>query len=112
MTPDLIDLWRRSPLSRKPRLGRVLSVADRSEVPDPLPRHAIVLSGSPPKWAILACPCGHGHTIELNLTNPRRPTWTVAHNGAATIHPSIDIQDPTRRCHFWLRQGRVHWTHR
>lgn len=112
MTPRLIDRWRRSLFSRSPRLSSVLRVPSRSEVPDPLPRRAVVLIGSPPKWAVLSCPCGAGHTIDLNLGNRGTTRWIVQRDMPPSIHPSIDVQDPVGRCHFWLRDGRVRWVQR
>lgn len=112
MTTGLIDWWRRSRFSRSPRLNGVLHVATRSEIPDPLPRRSVVLVGSPPKWAILKCPCGGDHDIDLNLGNPGAPRWSIQDDKRVSIRPSVDVQDPDGRCHFWLRDGRVRWVHR
>lgn len=95
----------------KPRIDRLVSVADRGGLPELLdPRCVYVLGTTKAKWAILDCPCGRGHTIELNLANPARTCWKVTTNkaGRPSIHPSIDYQGQPR-CHYWLRDGRVHW---
>jgi hypothetical protein len=109
LTGRFIDGWRRSPLSRHPRFPKVATMATRADVPAPLPRRMIIVVGTPPKWALLPCPCGTGHTINLNLANPKASRWHITEGPPATITPSIDVQDPTGRCHFWLRQGRVDW---
>jgi hypothetical protein len=95
----------------KSRIDRLVSVADRSELPELLdPRCVYVLGSAKPKWALLDCPCGRGHTIELNLAHPARTRWKVTTNpsGQPCIHPSVDYQGQPR-CHYWLRDGRVHW---
>jgi Family of unknown function (DUF6527) len=60
------------------------------------------------KWAVLACPCGTGHTIDLNIGNDGIPMSRVL----GAVSPSIDVQDPAGRCHFWVRNGRVEWVQR
>jgi hypothetical protein len=109
VTGRLVDCWRRTPLSRHPRLTGYQTVPTRTDVPDPLPRRRIVLVGTPPKWAVFACPCGTGHTIELNLAHPARSRWKLADRGRPTICPSIDVRRTLRACHFWVRHGRVTW---
>lgn len=84
-------------------------VPSRSELPRTLPRRQLILIGKPAKWAVLACPCGRDHAINLNLGNIGTSRWTVSRDEGVTITPSIDVQDATGRCHFWLREGRVHW---
>ncbi|GAB2731699.1 DUF6527 family protein [Nocardioides pakistanensis] len=95
----------------KSRITRVIIVADRAELPEDLhPRCVYVLGATTPKWALLDCPCGRGHTIELNLANPARTRWKVTTNnsGQPSVHPSIDYQGEPR-CHYWLKNGRVQW---
>ncbi|MGH9280046.1 MAG: DUF6527 family protein [Acidimicrobiales bacterium] len=88
---------------------RVMAVSGHSDVPSQLPRRKIVLVGSPPKWAVMACPCGHGHRIDLNLAHGDRARWSVESHKRPWISPSVDIKNPARRCHFWLRDGQIHW---
>ncbi|MHB1775729.1 MAG: DUF6527 family protein [Acidimicrobiales bacterium] len=63
-----------------------------------------------PKWIVFWCPCGHGHRIELDAHVTHRPSWAVTFDGSGrpTISPSVDVQ-ADRRCHFWVRHGRVTW---
>ncbi len=109
LTNWAIAAWRRTPLSRRPRFSRTVACSSRGGVPDSLNQRELYLIGQPAKWAILACPCGTGHTIDLNLANPQTTQWQVEGAAVPTLHPSIDVRDPTGRCHFWLRGGRVHW---
>lgn len=108
----VVRAYRRALNTRaKPRIDRLVGVADRSGLPDLLdPRCVYILGTTKAKWAILDCPCGRGHTIELNLANPARTRWKVTTNqsGQPCIHPSVDYQGQPR-CHYWLRDGRVHW---
>lgn len=95
----------------KSRVNQVVVLADRSGLPEHLdPRCVYVLGATTPKWALLDCPCGRGHTIELNLANPARTRWQVTTNntGQPSVHPSIDYRG-NPRCHYWLRDGRIHW---
>lgn len=95
----------------KSRVNQVVVLADRSGLPEQLdPRCVYVLGAATRKWALLDCPCGRGHTIELNLANPARTRWKVTTNntGQPSIHPSIDYRG-NPRCHYWLRDGRIHW---
>jgi hypothetical protein len=95
----------------KSRITRVIAVAGRAELPEDLhPRRLYLLGATTPKWALLDCPCGRGHTIELNLVNPERTRWTVTTNetGRPSVHPSIDYQGQPR-CHYWLKDGRIQW---
>ena len=93
------------------RITNIITVASRAELPEDLhPRCIYILGGKTPKWALLDCPCGRGHIIELNLTNPARTRWKVTSNevGQPSVHPSIDYQAQPR-CHYWLKDGRIHW---
>lgn len=95
----------------KARINQVVVLADRSGLPEHLDTQCLyVLGEATPKWALLDCPCGRGHTIELNLANPARTRWRVKTNntGQPSVHPSIDYRG-NPRCHYWLRDGRVHW---
>lgn len=78
----------------------------RTHLPHRLRPHVIYVVGEPPKWAVLRCPCGAGHRIDLALA-PHGP-WSVDDQETPTLHPSIDVREDVR-CHFWLRSGRVTW---
>lgn len=93
------------------RLTRVVVLhGGRNELPTTLNPKRVYQLGNPGKWAVLTCPCGRGHLIELNLAHPDRARWTITSNGDGlpSLAPSIDFKG-TRRCHFWLRNGRIRW---
>lgn len=108
----LIDRWRRI-VPGHPRIRRTIFYASHAELPDTLPRRQLSLVGGDhrsAKWAVFACPCGTGHRIAVPLSGQRSATWrvTVDATGRPTLWPSIDSH-ADRRCHFWLRNGKVHW---
>lgn len=88
--------------------------AERHNLPS-LPRaNEIAIAGTPenPKWALLDCPCGRGHTILLPMSSSKDPHWTMTLNDQQnpSFSPSIDRnRDQEQRCHFWIRNGEVHW---
>jgi hypothetical protein len=111
MKTRLIDWWRRRRWTSA-RYSRTVFYDRQEHLPSVLPRRAVAIIGSVerPKWAVFACPCGHGHNISINLSRRRLPYWTFEDEGRGpTMHPSIDAKDPERRCHFWVREGRVRW---
>lgn len=112
VTSRAIDAWRRGPLSRRPLIRGSIKLDSRVDVPLTLPRQRLMLIGEPSKWAVMTCPCGRGHDINLNLANAGAPQWRVTDTRRPSLSPSIDVQDPAGRCHFWLRNGRVHWVQR
>ncbi len=111
LTARLINLarrWRRSPPAR---FTRVIDVASRDLLPTRLHPRRVYVIGSPAKWAVLDCPCGHGHQIQLNLAHTDRVQWSLhlTDRGHPSLAPSVDVR-ASRRCHFWLRNGIVDWT--
>ena len=100
-------------LRRRPRakLIRLVTLASRSDLPADMNPRRLYQLGEPGKWAVMTCPCGRGHAIELNLMHAGRAQWRVdseSGGGAPSLRPSVDVQ-AERRCHFWLRDGRVRW---
>lgn len=93
---------------------RVIGVAEGAdEIPEELPRNAAVLvqTQAKKKWIAFDCPCRNGHRIMLNLDEGRVPYWqlTVAPFGRLSIAPSVDSHFGFRRCHYFIRNGRVIW---
>lgn len=106
----LIDRWRRLRLSA-PRIDQIAHYPQVGDIPEDLDRHTLALAGpnEAPKWAALACPCGHAHRLVVSLQASHRPHWRLASGGdGPSLYPSIDSA-AERRCHFWLRDGRAHW---
>lgn len=95
------------------RRWRLVGVVDDADaIPDRLPPRGVVLVGPPdrPKWAAFDCPCGVGHRILLNTDPARRPAWRVTLDGRhVTLAPSVDFVGATKRCHYFVRHGRIQW---
>lgn len=58
------------------------------------------------EMAALACPCGCGHRVMLNLLDQHH---LVIEGGLPTITPSILVSDASCLSHFFLQNGRVVW---
>ena len=113
MTGPIVDWWRRRRWSR-PRLPRQANVAAMSLLPQRLSRRTLYVVGQAdrPSWAVFPCPCGTGHTVQVNLDPDRpQPAWTITGGRrGASLQPSIDVHGERRRCHYWLRDGAIQWT--
>ena len=105
-------------LRERLRLVPVLRLAGMSphvlDVPDVLKQGEVVLVGedpTQPQWLAFDCPCRRGHRLLINLSQSRRPRWTLHHDDRerVSLHPSVDSFSEVGRCHFWLRRGRVAW---
>jgi hypothetical protein len=105
-----LSWWEWLPFRRARIVGRVESA---DEIPDRLPRNGavIVVSGGLIKWIGFDCPCRKGHRVLLNTDPGRRPAWTVSTSptGTLSIVPSIDFHEGQRRCHYFVRNGRIIW---
>lgn len=91
---------------------RVIATVDAGdEIPASLPyKSAILVSlGGTPTWIAFDCPCRRGHRIMLNLYPGRSPAWALQAHRRLTLSPSVDDSTRDRRCHFFLRRGRVEW---
>jgi len=106
----LVEFWRRLRLTAHPAVRRAIRVEHRGALPPTLLPRRLYLVGYPPKWAILRCPCGREHDIQLNLLNAERARWAVEFDDRQrpSLAPSVDVR-AERRCHFWLIHGRVRW---
>ena len=103
-----IAWWQWLPLWRWRIVGGTESA---DEVPDRLPRNAVTLVGDPrrAKWIIFDCPCRTGHRIMLNADTGRKPYWTLNGTPSLTISPSVDYRGAQRRCHYFIRDGKIIW---
>jgi hypothetical protein len=106
----LIDWWRRNHRNAA-RINRVRNYPSAADVPAQLGRHVIAIAGDPPSWAVLQCPCGTGHRLNIRLrSHGNAPVWQISKTDSGpSLRPSIDSDAPDRRCHFWLEKGRVRW---
>ncbi|MGO8990130.1 MAG: DUF6527 family protein [bacterium] len=103
-----ISWWQWLPVFRW-RIVAVVESAD--DIPQQLPRNGAVLVGPRrhPKWIAFDCPCRNDHRIMLNTDKNRSPFWTTTVQGSLTISPSIDSFHSNRRCHYFVRKGRIKW---
>jgi hypothetical protein len=58
------------------------------------------------EMAALACACGCGHRVMLNLLDQHQLTIT---EGVPTVSPSILVSDAPCLSHFFVREGQVEW---
>ncbi|WP_409996299.1 DUF6527 family protein [Rhizobium leguminosarum] len=106
--PMKIAWWHWLPFQR----WRIVGESDSAdEIPDRLPRNGVALVGDTEwaKWIVFDCPCRKGHRIMLNADPGRKPCWTLNQTKPVTISPSIDFRDSQRRCHYFIRSGRILW---
>lgn len=103
-----IRWWQWLPIWRWRIVGRTQSA---DEIPDQLPRNAVALVSDArrTKWIIFECPCRTGHRIMLNADSTRRPYWTLNLSPRLTISPSVDYRGTDRRCHYFIRNGKILW---
>jgi hypothetical protein len=108
---ERLRIWWRGRRWSHPRIGHVSYYASQADVPERLAADTLAVVGlaKRPKWAILACPCGRGHRLAVNLSRSRLPYWRLTVDaGGPSLFPSIDFDDGYR-CHFRLQNGAVHW---
>jgi len=103
-----IAWWKWLPFQRWRIVGEAESA---DEVPDRMPRNGVALVGEldRAKWIVFDCPCRTGHRIMLNADAGRKPYWTLNQVKPLTISPSIDFRGSHRRCHYFIRSGRIVW---
>jgi len=103
------QLFRRLLPGRKWHVAMQVDAAD--ELPTNIPALSAVMVGTPaaPGWLAFDCPCNTGHRIMLNLDWRRSPYWRVTNTRRLTIKPSVDSCRPERRCHYFVREGKVKW---
>jgi hypothetical protein len=93
------------------RVVEIVEFAD--EVSARLPRNGVALVGSTGalKWVVFDCPCRSGHRIMLNMDPVRLPFWHVdaRQTRKLTVMPSVDYADNVRRCHYFVRRGKIVW---
>ena len=102
-----LRLWRWLRPGRAP-----WAIALVDEPPDEPRSRTVYLAGERGHlWcAALACPCGCGDVILLNLLTEVRPCWAVKKHpdGTVSIEPSVWRQKGCRS-HFFVQRGRIAW---
>jgi hypothetical protein len=99
-------------LTDQPPLFCLGQVESADEIPEKLPRNTAVVVGetSRLKWIAFDCPCQSGHRIMLNLDRGRSPFWQLSPvGGPLSLSPSVNYHDGHRRCHYFIRNGKVDW---
>lgn len=87
-------------------------VEDFTDAQSPGQREILVVGNrQKPKWAVLQCPCGCGHVLNVNLMGSRWPHWRLkfSSNGTLTLWPSLSVRDAMCRSHFFVRENAVIW---
>jgi hypothetical protein len=70
----------------------------------------VVERGQRARWIVMACPCGCGERIEVNLSRARHPAWEITpHGDAVSLYPSLWVSSDKCGSHFWIRDNRVLW---
>lgn len=108
------ERWLNRPevLALPQRFKRVRYFEDFCDAQAPLDDEAHVVGTlERPKWAVLSCPCGCGHVLNVNLMRTVRPSWnmTVHGDGTLTLLPSLWVRDAACRSHFFLFRSRIVW---
>jgi hypothetical protein len=106
-----ISFWQWIPLPWR-RWRVVTRVTAGDEIPEHLPRRGMAVAGSAsiPSWIAFDCPCPNDHRLMLNLSHARRPYWQVSNlDKGVSLNPSVDAWTDGRRCHFWLKNGKIKW---
>lgn len=88
-----------------------IEVENVDELPNRIQgRSAVVVADAGTnKWLVFDCPCRTGHRVMLNIDSRRRPMWKLTSTTPLTVSPSVDVLRPERRCHYFVRQGRIEW---
>lgn len=110
LTYRMIDWWRRH-RRHAPKIHRIRRYPSTAALPAQINRHVLAVAGDPPAWAVMECPCGHGHRLQVRIRPHRDATvWALTDGaGRPSLRPSVDFKSPEMRCHFWLDRGRVRW---
>jgi len=104
------QLWHR--LLREPKWQRVYLMRRVHDEPDRCDLGILyVIEDTGRPWAAaMACPCGCGAPLHMNLIPDAKPVWTlkIEADGAPTLAPSVWRRDGCHS-HFFVRRGRIEW---
>ncbi|WP_271528072.1 DUF6527 family protein [Bradyrhizobium sp. CCBAU 25338] len=104
--------WLPQWLTDQPPLYCIGQVESADEIPEKLPSNTAVVVGdaSRLKWIAFDCPCRSGHRIMLNLDRGRSPFWQLSTvEGTLSLSPSVNYHNGRRRCHYFIKNGKVDW---
>lgn len=107
---SLLSFWRRLPLPWR-RWRVVETVSSGADIPETLGRRTAVLVAvaDRPTWVAFDCPCSEHHRVMLNLDIGRRPHWRLLDGKRLTLAPSVDEIRGSKRCHYFVRRGKIEW---
>ncbi|MEZ2370960.1 DUF6527 family protein [Arthrobacter sp. RCC_34] len=114
MSHNVIRRWLRRHHIFTGRVDRVIYYPERHDLPE-IPRaNELAVAGSPdfPKWLLIDCPCGKGHTVLVPLSKRANPAWRISIDDrhGPSVFPSIDRnRHEGERCHYWIKNGQIHW---
>lgn len=93
------------------RWSLIQEVEAADEIPEHIPEKGVVVVGTiaAPKWLAFDCPCKEPHRVMLNADARRRPHWVIKESQRLTLSPSVDERRTNKRCHYWIRRGRIRW---
>lgn len=72
------------------------------------PGDAVLIERGKPRWLIMACPCGCGEEIPVNLDSRAGPAWRIYRNQrtGVSLFPSV-WRDTGCRSHFIVWRGEI-----
>jgi len=102
-------LWKR--LARRKNYSGVEVIESVNELPKNLGARIFLVSrGGILRWAIMACPCKCGDSINANLMESHSPCWQVKWRGnKISIKPSLWVSEDKCGSHFWIKSNHVYW---
>jgi hypothetical protein len=72
------------------------------------PGDAVIVERQGPRWLILACPCGCGAEVPVNLDRRAGPAWRIYESPKGTsIYPSV-WRDTDCKSHFIIWRDNIH----
>src|SRR6267378_4236509 len=72
------------------------------------PGDAVLIERGTPRWLLLACPCGCGAELPINLDRRAGKAWRVYKHGTTTlsVYPSV-WRDTDCGSHFIIWRGNI-----
>src|SRR5258708_2177168 len=72
------------------------------------PGDGVIVERGRPRWLILACPCGCGSQIPVNLDSRAGPAWRLyRRRSGVTVYPSV-WRDSDCESHFIIAHNRIY----
>jgi len=102
--------WFRQYLTKR-HFKKINFVSQISEIPDHIKREAyIVEKGGRRVWLVFDCPCNNGHRLMVNLSEKRKPFWSIKiRKHQLSVSPSVWLHDECYS-HFWIENSNIFHT--